>query len=72
MFNLGYGAALSMLEDQMSELFFGASVGMLWVLYRTATARSWSDAFHGAPAPAQAAAALSSRRGIGHTMLEQP
>ena len=28
-FNLGYGAALSMLEDQMSELFFGASVGML-------------------------------------------
>jgi hypothetical protein len=28
-FNLGYGAALSMLEDQMSALFIGAAVGML-------------------------------------------
>lgn len=71
-FSLGYGAALSMLEDQMSELFFGASVGMLWLLYRTATARSWADAFHGVPVEPQEALAYHQPARIGHTMLEQP
>lgn len=69
-FSLGYGAALSMLEDQMSELFFGASVGMLWLLYRTATARSWADAFRGAPVSAPEPLPYQPAR-IGHTILEQ-
>ena len=37
-FNLGYGAALSMLEDQVSALFFGAAAGMLWQLHQIARA----------------------------------
>jgi hypothetical protein len=48
-FNLGYGAALSMLEDQVSQLFFGASVGMLWMLRQTAGAKPWANPFRGAP-----------------------
>jgi hypothetical protein len=47
-FNLGYGAALSMLEDQVSALYFGASVGLLWQLRQFAFARPWSDAYRGA------------------------
>jgi hypothetical protein len=49
-FNLGYGAALSMLEDQISELMFGAAAGMLWVLCRMAMARPWADPYRGVPA----------------------
>jgi hypothetical protein len=48
-FNLGYGAALSMLEDQVSQLFFGASVGMLWMLRQMAGAKPWANPFRGAP-----------------------
>lgn len=48
-FNLGYGMALSMLEDQVSQLFFGASVGMLWMLRQMAGAKPWADPFRGAP-----------------------
>ena len=47
-FNLGYGAALSMLEDQMSALFIGASAGMLWQLQQMARAGLWSDPYGGA------------------------
>jgi hypothetical protein len=47
-FNLGYGAALSMLEDQVSALYFGASVGLLWQLRQMGFARPWSDPFKGA------------------------
>jgi hypothetical protein len=47
-FNLGYGAALSMLEDQVSALFIGASAGMLWQLREAARAGQWSDPFRGA------------------------
>lgn len=46
-FNLGYGAALSMLEDQMSALFIGASVGMLWQLHQAVRAQPWSDPYKG-------------------------
>jgi len=42
-FNLGYGAALSMLEDQVSALFIGASVGMLWQLREAASAGAASS-----------------------------
>mgnify|MGYP001791944578 CR=1 FL=1 len=42
-FNLGYGAALSMLEDQMSALFIGASGGMLWQLHQAARQRRWVE-----------------------------
>ncbi|HUN40888.1 MAG TPA: hypothetical protein VMU81_11395 [Acetobacteraceae bacterium] len=44
-FMLGYGAALSMLEDQVSELFFGASVGMLWMLRQMAAAKPWANPY---------------------------
>ena len=47
-FNLGYGAALSMLEDQMSALFIGAAAGMLWQLHQMARAGLWSDPYGGA------------------------
>jgi hypothetical protein len=47
-FNLGYGAALSMLEDQMSALFIGAAAGMLWQLQQMAHAGLWSDPYGGA------------------------
>jgi hypothetical protein len=47
-FNLGYGAALSMLEDQASSLFIGAAAGMLWQLQQMARAGLWSDPYGGA------------------------
>jgi hypothetical protein len=46
-FNLGYGAALSMLEDQVSALFIGAAVGMLWQLRQAALGGPWQDPFAG-------------------------
>jgi hypothetical protein len=46
-FIIGYGAALSMLEDQMAALFVGAAAGMLWQLRQEAFVRSWSDSYHG-------------------------
>jgi hypothetical protein len=63
-FNLGYGAALSMLEDQISALFIGASAGMLWQLRETARAGRWSDPFRGALSrlrPSIAALSMSDR-----------
>ena len=47
-FNLGYGIALSMLEDQVSALFIGAGAGMLWQLHQRQRAGIWSDAYAGA------------------------
>jgi hypothetical protein len=47
-FNLGYGAALSMLEDQVSALFIGAAAGMLWQLHQSARNAVWSDPWRGA------------------------
>jgi hypothetical protein len=46
-FLLGYGAALSILEDQMAALFLGGAAGMLWQLRQEAFVRSWSDSYHG-------------------------
>lgn len=46
-FILGYGAALSILEDQMAALFIGAAAGLLWQLRQEAFVRSWSDSYHG-------------------------
>lgn len=48
-FELAYGAALSMLEDQVSELAFGMSVGMLWLLRQMANEKAWANPFRGAP-----------------------
>ena len=42
-FLLGYGAALSILEDQIAALFLGAGAGMLWQSRRLALAESWGD-----------------------------
>jgi hypothetical protein len=47
-FNLGYGAALSMLEDPVSGMFFGASIGMLWQLRQMALGGRWRDPYLGA------------------------
>lgn len=46
-FIIGYGAALSILEDQMAALFAGAAAGMLWQLRQEVFVRSWSDSYHG-------------------------
>jgi hypothetical protein len=46
-FLLGYGAALSILEDQVAALFGGAAVGMLWQCRQLAFAGFWGDAFQG-------------------------
>jgi hypothetical protein len=46
-FLLGYGAALSILEDQMAALFAAAAAGMLWQLRQEAFARKWSDSYQG-------------------------
>jgi hypothetical protein len=46
-FILGYGAALSILEDQMAALFVAAAAGMLWQLRQEVFARNWSDSYHG-------------------------
>jgi hypothetical protein len=48
-FNLAYGVALSMLEDQVSALFVGASAGLLWQLHQLARGGRWSDPYRGAP-----------------------
>jgi hypothetical protein len=44
-FNLAYGTALSMLEDQVSALFIGAAVGFLWQLHEIARNGAWTDPF---------------------------
>jgi F0F1-type ATP synthase assembly protein I len=64
-FNLGYGAALSMLEDQVSELFFGASIGMLWLLRQMAAAQPWANPFRAAPARYSAAITYQPHRPVG-------
>ncbi len=49
-FLLGYGAALSILEDQIAALFLGAAAGMLWHARQQAYGATWSDPYRGAPA----------------------
>ena len=44
---LGYGAALSVLEDQMAALFLGAAAGMLWQARQQALAGPWRDPYRG-------------------------
>jgi hypothetical protein len=66
-FNLAYGIVLSMLEDQISALFIGASAGMLWQLRETARAGRWSDAYLGSftglvPSMVPSAATIPGRR----------
>jgi len=46
-FLLGYGAALSILEDQVAALFIGAAAGMLWQSRQAARAEGWGDAYTG-------------------------
>jgi hypothetical protein len=60
-FNLGYGTALSMLEDQASALFIGASAGMLWQLHELARAGRWSNPFSGDPIDRGPSIAMSFR-----------
>jgi hypothetical protein len=46
-FLLGYGAALSILEDQIAALFLGAAAGMLWHARQRAFSGTWSDPYRG-------------------------
>jgi hypothetical protein len=46
-FNLAFGATRSLLEDQMSTLFIGASVGMLWQLQQMVIGGRWRDPYAG-------------------------
>jgi len=71
-FNLGYGAALSMLEDQISQLFIGASVGMLWQLRQIADAKAWGNAFRSAPFIFPAALTYRGPRSQTQPMPELP
>ena len=48
-FLLGYGAALSILEDQIAALFLGAAAGTLWHARQRAYAGDWSDPYVGPP-----------------------
>jgi hypothetical protein len=47
-FMFGYGAALSILEDQIAALFLGAAVGMLWHARQKALGGTWSNPYRGA------------------------
>ena len=49
-FLLGYGAALSILEDQVAALFLGAAAGWLWQSRQQALGGSWGDPYRGTPA----------------------
>jgi hypothetical protein len=44
-FNFLYGIAMSMLEDQVSALFIGASAGSLWRLRQITRGGRWADPF---------------------------
>lgn len=46
-FVLAYGAALSILEDQMAALFVAAAAGMLWQLRQEVGVGRWSDSYDG-------------------------
>ncbi len=46
-FNLAFGATRSLLEDPMSTLFIGASVGMLWQLRQMVIGGRWRDPYTG-------------------------
>jgi hypothetical protein len=50
-FAFGYGAVLSMLEDQSAPLFIGTALGVLWRETRTAPvpALRWTNPFAGRP-----------------------
>lgn len=68
-FNLGYGAALSMLEDQVSALFFGASVGMLWQLHQMAVGARWRDPYVGATIETREPAPLAPAPAAGRSLV---
>jgi hypothetical protein len=49
-FLLGYGAALSILEDQLAALYAGAAAGMLWQCRQLAFGGPWGDPYRGTDA----------------------
>ena len=44
-FLTGYGAVVTLLEDPLSALLVGASLGMMWALRQRVLGRAWSDPF---------------------------
>ncbi len=65
-FNIAYGAALSMLEDQVSAMFIGAAAGMLWQLHQAAAARRWSDPYRGDGPRTEILEPEANRAGLAH------
>ena len=48
-FLLGYGAALSILEDQVAALFLGAAAGAMWHARQRALGGAWANPYEGTP-----------------------
>jgi hypothetical protein len=68
-FNLGYGAALSLLDDQMATLFIGASIGMLWQLRQMAVGGRWRDPYAGRDVEARAPPAFEQHVDASHHLV---
>jgi hypothetical protein len=68
-FNLAYGTALSLLEDRISTLFVGASVGMLWQLRQIVVGGRWRDPYAGRDVEAQAPPAFEQHVRAGRDLV---
>jgi hypothetical protein len=71
-FNLAYGAALSLLEDRISTLFVGASVGMLWQLQQIVVGGRWRDPYAGRDVEALAPPAFEQHVRTGRDLVRLP
>jgi hypothetical protein len=71
-FNLAYGAAIALLEDQMSTLFIGASVGMLWQLRQIVLGGRWRDPYAGRDVAARAPPTFEQRARANWHLVRLP
>jgi hypothetical protein len=71
-FLLGYGAALSMLEDQIAGLFLGAAAGMLWHARQQALGGVWADPYAGERSPRWRRPAMAGFSGMADEASRSP
>lgn len=71
-FLLGYGAALSMLEDQIAGLFLGAAAGMLWHARQQALSGVWAEPYVGGRSPRWRPQLIASFRGMAGETPRSP
>jgi hypothetical protein len=71
-FTLVCGATRSLLEDQMSTLFIGASVGMLWQLRQMAIGGRWRDPYAGRDIKTRAPPAFEQHLDAGRDLVRLP